>query len=235
MSDKNNIHLAVDAVVFGYQPQKGISVLLIERKYPPFEGSWAIPGGFVLEHESLEEAVTRELAEETGVKITYLEQLYTFGKPNRDPRKRIVAVAYFALVRPEGFSLIADTDASDAKWFPIDDLPPLAFDHDQILEVALTRLRGKILYEPIGFELLDEKFPFSSLHQLYETVLGGKIDRRNFKKKFLKLGLVEELNEQRKQAGSGRPARLYRFNEERYFGLKQTGNLFELWLPSGVK
>ncbi|MEL7534334.1 MAG: NUDIX domain-containing protein [Bacteroidota bacterium] len=235
MSDKNNIHLAVDAVVFGYQPQKGISVLLIERKYPPFEGSWAIPGGFVLERESLEEAVTRELAEETGVKITYLEQLYTFGKPDRDPRKRIVAVAYFALVRPEGFSLSADTDASDAKWFSIDELPPLAFDHDQILEVALTRLRGKILYEPIGFELLDEKFPFSSLHQLYETVLGGSIDRRNFKKKFLKLGLVEELNEQRKQAGSGRPARLYRFNEERYFGLKQTGNLFELWLPSGVK
>ncbi|MEL6590959.1 MAG: NUDIX domain-containing protein [Bacteroidota bacterium] len=235
MTDKNNIHLAVDAVVFGYQPQKGISVLLIERKYPPHKGQWAIPGGFVLEEESLEQAVKRELAEETGVSITYLEQLYTFGDPKRDPRQRVVAVAYFALVRPEGFALQADTDASDARWFSIEDLPELAFDHAKILSVAINRLRGKILYEPIGFELLDEKFPFSSLHQLYETVLGGKIDRRNFKKKFLKLGLVEELNEQRKQAGSGRPARLYRFNEERYFALKQTGNLFELWLPSGVK
>lgn len=229
------IHLAVDAIVFGYQPATGISVLLIERKYDPHAGMWALPGGFVEQDESLEAAVRRELEEETGVKIKYLEQLYTFGEPKRDPRQRVVSVAYFVLVRPEGFALSPKTDAEKAAWFNIEELPALAFDHEQVIQTAIHRIQAKITYEPIGFELLEDKFPFSDLHKLYETLLGGEIERRNFKKKFLKLGLIEELDEYKKQAGSGRPARLYRFNAERYFSLKETGNLFQLWLPSGVR
>ena len=180
---EQQIKVTVDAVVFGYDPEPKISVLLIKRKYPPFEGCWAIPGGFVLNHESLEEAVERELKEETGVFINYMEQLYSFGAVTRDPRERIISVAYYGLIRPDGFQLQADTDAEDARWFDIHQLPELAFDHDRILKAAIQRLRAKITYEPIGFELLDRKFPFSDLEKLYTTLLGREIDRRNFRKK----------------------------------------------------
>ena len=156
-------------MVFGYTPGKRISVLLIKRKYPPFQGKWALPGGFVLEHESLERAVSRELEEETGIRISYLEQLYTFGEPDRDPRHRVVSIAYFALVKPETLQLHARTDAEDVAWFDIHELPSLAFDHLRILSSALDRVRNKITYEPIGFELLNEKFTFAELQKLYET------------------------------------------------------------------
>lgn len=182
--DKQSIKLSVDAVVFGYE-EGNISVLLIKRKYEPFKGEWAIPGGFVLNEESLEEAVERELHEETGIKINYLEQLYTFGKPNRDPRSRVVSVAYFGLVRPNAFKIFASTDAEQVRWFSINELPKLSFDHKEILKVAIERLQGKITYEPIGFELLDKKFPFSDLEKLYTTLLGRDIDRRNFRRKLL--------------------------------------------------
>src|SRR5690606_28560835 len=159
---RKNIDLTVDAVVFGYHKKDGISVLLIKRKYDPYIGNWALPGGFVDEQESLEEAVKRELSEEAGITIDYLEQLYTFGKPERDPRRRIVSVAYFGLVQTSDFNqLVASTDADDAKWFNIKHLPDLAFDHSEILNMAIERLRAKIKYQPIGFELLDPKFPFS--------------------------------------------------------------------------
>lgn len=230
------ISLTVDAVVFGYTAETGISVLLIQRKYEPFKESWALPGGFVLENESLEDAVARELEEETGVEINYLEQLYTFGRPDRDPRNRIVSVAYFALVRPDAFELSAKTDASDAQWFPIMDLPELAFDHDEILSTAIQRLRAKITYEPIGFELLEKKFPFPDLEELYRNLLlhtvgsEKKLDRRNFKKKMMRLGILEELDEYRRPSGAGRPARLFRFIPEKYFALKERGDMFEVWL-----
>ena len=179
---KQAIRLTVDAVVFGYE-EGNISVLLIQRKYEPFKGKWAIPGGFVLNHESLEEAVERELHEETGVQINYLEQLYTFGAKDRDPRGRVVSVAYFGLVRPDAFHIAASTDAEKAQWFNIKELPELSFDHQAILDMAIQRLQGKITYEPIGFELLDSKFPFSDLEKLYTTLLDRAIDRRNFRKK----------------------------------------------------
>ena len=164
MKTTQNIQVAVDAIVFGYSKEEGVSILLIKRKYPPYKGSWAIPGGFVKDKESLEDAVARELAEETGIKINYLEQLYTFGAPNRDPRQRILSVAYFALVKSNQFKkLKASTDAAEAEWFNYKNLPSLAFDHKEILKVAIDRLRGKIIYQPIGFELLDKKFPFSDL------------------------------------------------------------------------
>ncbi len=221
------IRLAVDAVVFGYDPKEGISVLLIQRKYSPFKGEWAIPGGLVLENESLEEAVERELNEETGVQLDYLEQLYTFGKVDRDPRNRVVSVAYYGLVKKSDYQLYASTDATDAKWFYWDKLPELAFDHTIILETAINRLRSKIRYKPIGFELLDEKFLFSDLHKLYESVLGKEIDRRNFKKKISQLGILTELKE-KVSDGRGRPGSLFTFNEEEYTRFNENGFVFEI-------
>lgn len=229
MKSTQNISLAVDAIVFGYSKEQEVSILLIKRKYPPFEGNWAIPGGFVLENESLEEAVERELLEETGIKINYLEQLYTFGKPNRDPRQRIVSVAYFGLVKSTQFEkLNASTDAEEAQWFNIKKLPKLAFDHTDILTSAIERIRNKIKYQPIGFELLDKKFPFSDLEHLYAILLNREIDRRNFKKKIQKLGILEELNEKVKSSGAGRPGNLFQFNKKRYQELLKSGMHFEI-------
>jgi len=222
------IRLAVDAVVFGYDRQyTQIGLLLIKRKIEPFINQWALPGGLVHNEESLEEAVSRELQEETGVTINYLEQLYTFGTPNRDPRNRVVSVAYFGLVRPDMFTLHASTDALEAEWFEIHNLPPLAFDHQQIIDIALERIRSKVRYEPIGFELLEEKFPFSDLEKLYTTLLQEDIDRRNFKKKLMSLGVIEELQEHY-TSGAGRPAKLYRFNRKEYFELKEMGGNFSI-------
>jgi 8-oxo-dGTP diphosphatase len=224
-----NIHLAVDAIVFGYNKEAGVSLLLIKRKYEPFKGQWAIPGGFVLDDESLEDAVERELQEETGVTINYLEQLYSFGDPNRDPRKRVVSVAYFGLVKSSQFEkLRASTDAEEAKWFNIKSLPELAFDHQKIIDMAIERLRGKISYQPIGFELLDKKFPFSDLEQLYSTLLDRPIDRRNFKKKVMHLGILDELDEKAKSSGAGRPGNLFRFNKKTYAKLLREGMHFEI-------
>jgi 8-oxo-dGTP diphosphatase len=229
VSETQNILLAVDAIVFGYSKESGVSVLLIKRKYSPHKGEWAIPGGFVKNAESLEYAVERELMEETGVKINYLEQLYTFGKPDRDPRKRVVAVAYFGLVKSSQFQkLLASTDAEEAKWFNINTLPDLAFDHQDILNLAIDRIRAKIKYQPIGFELLDSKFPFSDLEQLYSTLLGRAIDRRNFKKKVMSLGILEKLDEKVKITGAGRPGNLFKFNKKRYKELLASGMHFEI-------
>lgn len=214
------ISLTVDAIVFGYEPKEGLSVLLVKRKYPPFKNRWALPGGFVKEKESLEQAVERELKEETGVKVNYLEQLYSFGNPKRDPRSRIVTIAYYGLVRSSNFELFAATDAEDAQWFQLDKLPKLAFDHQKILDYALERLRNKISYEPVGFKLLDEKFTMEEIHHLYETIYNRKVDRRNFRKKFLKLDILEEL-EEKSGGGRGRPGSYYRFDEKKYFLAKK--------------
>ncbi len=229
MKTTQNIQLTVDAIVFGYNKEVGVSLLLIKRKYAPFKGEWAIPGGFVLDDESLETAVERELMEETGVKINYLEQLYTFGKPNRDPRKRIVSVAYFGLVKSSQFEkLQAKTDAEEAKWFNIKALPTLAFDHQDIVTLAIERLRSKIKYQPIGFELLDKKFPFSDLENLYTTLLDRPIDRRNFKKKVMHLGILDELDEKVKTSGAGRPGNLFKLNQATYNMLMKKGMHFEI-------
>jgi len=224
-----NIEIAVDAIVFGYNKEDGVRLLLIKRKYDPFKGEWAIPGGFVLDNESLEDAIERELQEETGVKINYLEQLYTFGKPGRDPRRRIISVAYFGLVKSSQFEkLNATTDAEEAQWFNIKELPKLAFDHQEILKIAIERLRAKITYQPIGFELLEQKFPFSDLEHLYSALLDRPIDRRNFKKKVMSLGILEELDEKAKSAGAGRPGNLFQFNKTTYKRLLKEGMHFEI-------
>ena len=228
MAKIQDIKVSVDAVVFGYNSLEGLQVLLIKRDVEPFKNSWALPGGLVLDDESLEDAVTRELQEETGVHINYLEQLYTFGKPGRDPRNRVVSVAYYGLVRPDGFELKADTDANDAQWFAMKELPVLAFDHALILQTAYERLQGKVMYEPIGVELLDERFPFSDLEKLYSTLLGRTVDRRNFKKKILKFGFLEETTEKQVLTGAGRPGNLFQFNRKKYFELKEKGINFEV-------
>jgi len=230
MQNKSSrLKVAVDAIVFGYSKQDGVSVLLIQRKYEPFKGSWAIPGGFVLDNESLEETVERELFEETGIRVNYLEQLYTFGEPGRDPRQRIISVAYFGLVKTGQYQeLKASTDAENAKWFSIKKIPPLAFDHKQILSVAINRLRAKISYQPIGFELLDKKFPFSDLEKLYIALLDREINRRNFSKKILSFDFLEETGEVTKPEGKGRPSKIYQFNQRRYKELLKEGFHFEI-------
>ncbi|MEQ9266394.1 MAG: NUDIX domain-containing protein [Balneolaceae bacterium] len=221
--------VTVDAVVFGYSKNDGVKILLIKRKYDPFKGCWALPGGFVQDGESLEDSVERELYEETGLKINYLEQLFTFGKINRDPRGRIISVAYFGLINSDKFlKLSASTDADDANWFSINSLPVLAFDHKEILKKAIERLRNKIEYQPLGFELLDTKFPFSDLERLYTILSDREIDRRNFKKKIMSFGFIEELNEFEKKSGSGRPGKLYRFNKDVYLKLTKEGIHFEI-------
>lgn len=228
-SPVSDIKVAVDAIVFGYSKQEGVSILLIQRKYPPFKNAWAIPGGFILPDETLEEAVRRELREETGIEVNYLEQLYTFGAPQRDPRQRVISIAYVALVKSSQFQqLKASTDAENAQWFNFRELPPLAFDHKEIMDAAIERIRTKIRYQPIGFELLDRKFPFADLEKLYIALLGRDIDRRNFSKKMLALGILDETNEYAKPEGKGRPSKMYQFNKKRYQQLLKEGMHFEI-------
>ena len=228
MPTNQDIKVSIDAVVFGYTASEGLSILLIKRGIEPFKNSWALPGGLILNEESIEVAVQRELREETGIQINYLEQLYTFGTPERDPRNRVISIAYYGLVRPDGFNLKASTDANDAKWFNINALPDLAFDHIDIINMAIKRLKGKVIYEPIGVELLEKRFPFSDLEKLYSTLLGRPVDRRNFKKKIMKFGFLEETNEKQSLTGAGRPGNLFQFNEQKYFQLKNEGINFEL-------
>lgn len=218
--------LTVDGVVFGLDGGE-LKVLLIERGLKPFKGQWALPGGFVQEGETLDAAAARELEEEAGVSGVFLEQLYTFGAVKRDPRERVVSVAYYALVNLADHTTRAATDAADAQWFPAASPPPLAFDHAEILTMALTRLRGKLRYQPIGFELLPEKFTLTQLQQLYESVLGLPLDKRNFRKKVLGFDLLLPLPETRRD-GPHRPAQLFRFDPARYEELKTKGFHFEL-------
>jgi 8-oxo-dGTP diphosphatase len=204
--------VTVDVVTFTLRDHD-LKVLLIRRKHPPFAGYWAIPGGFVQMDESLEAGALRELEEETGVCDVYIEQLYTFGQPNRDPRTRVITVAYFALVPASALpALQAGDDAADAQWWSMYDLPPLAFDHAEILDYALTRLRYKLEYSAVGFELLPEKFTLSELQSTYEVILGEKLDRGNFRKKLHKAAVVEPTRDYRNTGG--RPARLYRFRDD---------------------
>lgn len=218
--------LTVDCVVFGYDAA-ALKVLLIQRDLDPFAGKWALPGGFVQLDETLDEAAWRELREETGVGDLYLEQLYTFGALARDPRERVVSVAYYALVNLFRHQLTAASDARNAAWFAVGDTPPLAFDHQQILAMALQRLRAKVRYQPIGFELLPDKFTLTQLQRLYETLLGVTLDKRNFRKKLLGMESLVELDEV-EQAVAHRAARLYKFDEEKYRALSECGFNFEL-------
>jgi 8-oxo-dGTP diphosphatase len=220
--------LAVDCVVFGYEPeQSDLKALLIQRKLEPFRNAWALPGGFVRLDETLDEAARRELQEEAGVSDVYLEQLYSFSALGRDPRERVITVAYYALAKLSAHTIAAATDAIGVGWFSLEDLPKLAFDHAVILAQAHERLRAKVRYAPIGFELLPPRFSLTQLQRLYEIVLGQELDKRNFRKKLLSMDLIIETDEM-EQGVRHRAARLYRFDRKRYDKLTKSGFSFDL-------
>lgn len=211
--------VTADCVIFGFDGV-GIKVLLIERGLEPFKGKWALPGGFMMIDETAEDCAKRELEEETGLKNISVEQFYTFSDVNRDPRDRVITVAHYALVK------LADVkggdDAASAHWFSMNEIPSLAFDHDRILRMAINRLKERICFEPIGFELLPAVFTMTELQNLYEAILEVKFDRRNFYNKMLKLGILAEA-EPRPAGASRRVPCKYRFNADKYAELKRKG------------
>lgn len=211
--------VTTDCVIFGFDGSK-LHVLLVERGIEPYKGKWAFPGGFLKMDESAEEGALRELKEETELDGGYIRQFYTFSAPDRDPRERVITIAFYALVRMQDVK--GGDDAADARWFPLDAVPQLAFDHDHILRVAEKTLRQQIHFEPIGFELLPEKFTILELQNLYEAILGIRFDRRNFYNKMKRLEMLEPTGEtinpsQKKEAN------LFRFNKSKYEELKQIG------------
>ena len=211
--------VTADCVIFGFDGVS-IKVLLIQRGIEPFKDKWAFPGGFMKIDETAEECARRELEEETGLKNTAVEQFHTFSDVNRDPRERVITVAHHALVKLS--EVKGGDDAASARWFAMNEVPSLAFDHDRILRMALSRLKERICFEPIGFELLPEVFTMTELQNLYEAILEVKFDRRNFYNKMLKLGILSEAEPRPANASRRTPSK-YRFNAEKYAELKQKG------------
>ncbi len=219
-SSYQNPALAIDLVVFGYH-EKTLSVLLLNRKEAPFKDQWTLPGAFLQMEESFLQTCSRILQTKLGMDNVYLEQLYSFDDPARDPRGRVISVTYYALVNPSKFQIVAGQMANDAQWFNVQETPVLGFDHQDIFDKALQRLKAKILYFPVGFQLLDELFTMPELHELYECILGISIDRRNFRRKILDAEYI--INTGAKREGSqNRHPDLYKFNKQ----LKQ--NNFQL-------
>ena len=213
--------IAVDVVLFTIQD--GIlKVLLVKRQQAPYRGMWALPGGLVDSGESVDAAALRELQEETNISNVYLEQLYTFGEPDRDPRGHVITVAYYALVNWQQFQLRTRRRVSQADWFPIKRVPQLAFDHGQIVEYALERLRNKSNYTTVGFQLLSRQFTLTELQRAYEVIQGTRLDKRNFRRKMLQLGILKDTREFRAM-GRQRPARLYTFTEPKVVKLQEKG------------
>ena len=211
--------VTTDCVIFGYDG-KELKVLLIERGIEPFKGCWAFPGGFLNMDEDALAGARRELKEETGLENAFIEQFHTFSEPGRDPRGRVITVAHYALVKIQ--EVEGGDDAAQARWFPIGEVPPLAFDHDRILRMAMSRLKEKIHFEPVGFELLPDVFTMPQLQNLYESILEVHFDRRNFASKMLKLGILEDTGDRPAGASSRIPVS-YRFNKEKYNELKAKG------------
>lgn len=215
--------VTTDCVIFGFDGQK-LNVLLIKRGVEPYKDRWAFPGGFLKPDESAETGALRELYEETGLKDAYIEQFHTYTAPERDPRERVITIAYMALVKITNVK--GGDDAAEAQWFTVDEAPQLAFDHDKILRDALRRLRERLHFNPIGFDLLPEKFTFRELQNLYESILGVNFDRRNFSKKMLSLGLINRLEEVSRPTPK-RDAQLYSFNLQKYNELKNRSSRLE--------
>ena len=211
--------VTTDCVIFGFDGER-LQVLLIERGIEPFKGRWAFPGGFIKMDETAEEGALRELKEETGMENAFIQQFHTFSNPLRDPRERVITIAFYALVRIQ--EVKGGDDAASARWFPLDEIPALAFDHDHMLRMATQRLRQEIHFHPIGFELLPEKFTLRELQSLYEAILGITFDRRNFAKKMLHLEILNELDETVWPTPK-REAKLFSFNARKYEELKRKG------------
>lgn len=211
--------VTTDCVIFGYDG-KELKVLLIERGIEPFKGCWAFPGGFLNMDEDALAGARRELKEETGLENAFIEQFHTFSEPGRDPRGRVITIAHYALVKIQ--EVEGGDDAAQARWFPIGEVPPLAFDHDRILRMAMSRLKERIHFEPVGFELLPDVFTMPQLQNLYEAILEVHFDRRNFASKMLKLGILEDTGDRPAGASSRIPVS-YRFNKDKYNELKAKG------------
>jgi 8-oxo-dGTP diphosphatase len=228
--------VTVDCVIFGLDAGGALRLLLVRRRDPPFAESWALPGGFVRvaddgdQGEDLEEAARRELEEETGARVAYLEQLCTFGRPGRDPRGRVITVAYMALVRAGDHAVAGGDDASEAAWVPMQEvstrLRALAFDHAEIVRLAITRLQAKVRYAPIGFNLLPPTFTLGELQRLYEAVLQRPLDKRNFRRRILAMGVLAEAG--RQENVPHRAAALYRFDRRAYDRAVREGFHFEI-------
>ena len=218
--------VTVDCVIFGYSNDQ-ISVLLLNRKEEPFANTWTLPGGFLRLEETFVEAAQRVLSNKTGINDVFLEQLCSFDAPNRDPRGRVLSVAYFALVNPAKFEIIAGSAANDVQWFDWKSCPDLGFDHAEILQVAINRLKSKILWQPIGFELLDAQFSMSELQTLYETIEETKFDRRNFYKRIMEFDILNKVGI-RKDGGRKRPADLFEFDKNKYNTLINNGLSFRI-------
>ena len=206
--------LTVDCVVFGPQENENL-VLLIQRGKAPFKGKWALPGGFLEEGEELEDCARRELKEETGLTNVFLKQFHTFSKLSRDPRGHVITTAYYAVVRPGHFTLKATEDAKNARWFPLEKIPPLAFDHDKILKEGIKSMRQKIIRSSSIFEILPASFSLTQLQQSLEVLLKEKLDKRNFRKKILSYSFLEDTGE-RTSGLKQRPAMLYRFKKKNF-------------------
>ena len=213
--------VAVDVVLFTIQGGT-LKVLLVKRQRPPYRGAWALPGGMVGTEESVDAAAFRELQDETNSGNVYLEQLYTFGDRNRDPRGRVITIAYYALVNWQRFQLKSRQRAPEASWFSVKRLPELAFDHRRIVDYALERLRNKMNYTTVGFQLLPKEFTLTELQRSYEVILGRRLDKRNFRRKMLQLGIMKETKDFQMN-GRQRPARLYTFAEPKVIRLQEKG------------
>lgn len=227
--------VTTDAVVFGFDG-KDLNILLIERGNDPFKGSWALPGGFMIEDDQNALAgVIRELGEETNAKDVPLKEIGTFSEKDRDPRERVITIAFSALVKKDVFEIRADTDAKRAEWFKINELPRLAFDHKAIIDKAMENLRKSILFEPVGFDLLNEEFTLPQLQNIYLAILNPErdnkklCDRRNFKKKMDSLGYIEQIQGKTFKETGRKPSNLYRFNKEAYQAAKSRGIHLEFY------
>lgn len=228
--------VTVDCVIFGLDADGGLRLLLVRRRDEPFRGSWALPGGFVHtkddgdQGEDLEDAARRELEEETGARVAYLEQLCTFGQPGRDPRGRVISVAYMALVRAGDHAVVGGDDATEAQWIPVPEvlgmLRRLAFDHAEIVRTAIARLQSKVRYAPIGFNLLPPTFTLGELQRLYEAVLQRALDKRNFRRAILAMAILSEAGVQR--GVPHRAGTLYRFDRRAYDRAVREGFHFEI-------
>ncbi len=218
--------LSIDCLIFGFKKNE-LDILLVQHGEGISKGKWALPGGWIRYNESIDAAANRILKDLTGVSNIYLEQLRAFGETNRYPDKRVITIAYYALVKPEDYTLHAGFTAADARWFKLSDIPTLPYDHSSILKAALGHLRHKVRHEPVGFNLLPKKFTLLQLQELYEAILERKLDKPNFRRKLMKMNLLEVCKEKQTDV-SHRAASLYRFDKRTYDKLREKGLTFEL-------
>ncbi|MCX7876746.1 MAG: NUDIX hydrolase [Melioribacteraceae bacterium] len=219
-------NISIDCVIFGFNNNE-LEVLLIKRAVNPYKDYWALPGGFIKKNELVKEAADRILFETTGINNIFLEEFEIFDSVDRFPLWRVLTLGHYALISPNLYHLSTGSDSLEVKWFSINELPDLPFDHLHIINTALMKLRNRVRYKPIGFELLPAKFTLPQLQKLYEVILGKELDKRNFRKKIMKMKLLKMLNEKDKN-NIKRPALLYKFDNKNYNRLKEKGFVFEI-------